>query len=181
MSLLAGIKNFIFQPQEEYVEIIDEIVEDDYDYVKEADKTSHFHSRERRVDRTTDTVVLPTKKGIGKSGTSGEIYSMPGIKDNHIIISTPENIDMAGGISDFLKMGKTVIVKMEDTDVKDAQRIMDFLSGVVHCINGEVHEVTSRIFVVAPKNMEVTEHLKEHLKANGIFAGFNFRSSSKSG
>jgi len=172
MGFAARVKDFIFQPPAEYreEEFFEEYVDDSfgggYGY---GDEPTTLRSGERRPDRAGDTVVLSKKTPVK---TGGEIYNMPGMKENHIVISCPENIHTASGISDLLKQGKTVIVKMEEVEVAEAQRVMDFLSGVVHCINGEVHEITNRIFVVAPKNTEVTEHLKEHLKANGIFSGF---------
>jgi len=170
MGLLDRVKSFIFEPghtDDTYEEVI---VEDfAYDYGERDDVIPISSGRRDRSDRSGDTVSLTPRKVSPK--IDNDITPMPGL-GSHIITIEPKNIDEAANICDLLKQDKIVVVKMEGVDQKDAQRVLDFLSGVTYCIKGQVHEVTNRIFFAVPQNVEITEHHKEQLKSHGIFSSF---------
>ncbi len=49
-----------------------------------------------------------------------------------------------------------VIINLENTDPKDAQRIVDFISGTVYALNGTLKKVSHQVFISAPNNVTVT-------------------------
>jgi len=197
MGLINSVKNFVFQKgyddddylyEDEY-----EMEEDDrYPRLRNDDAVTYIDSRRstsrdssaayrapeyrapeyRRSEKTSDTVSLTSRTPAPKQSEQDRIYTIPSATDVDIIVSDPLVFEDGLAICDLLKQRKPVIVNMENVDVKEAQRIMDFLAGVVYCVNGDIQEITSRIFIVAPENVNVSDHTKEHLKAQGIFSPF---------
>lgn len=49
-----------------------------------------------------------------------------------------------------------VLVNFTRLESEDARRIVDFLTGVVFAVNGEIKRVGDRIFLVTPANFEVS-------------------------
>jgi cell division inhibitor SepF len=178
MGLANRIKNFVFHTAYNEDDFEDEIIEETggYDGEWHDDGITHIDSRhfgrrtDARQDRRNDTIALTPKKTVNKIEKDSVVASAN--KDGFIIVASPDSINSAASTSNHLKEGKTVVVKVDAIDAKEGQRIMDFLSGVVHCLDGQVHEISNRIYILAPKNIEVSDHFKENLKANGIFSSF---------
>ncbi len=85
---------------------------------------------------------------------------------------TAENMTMTGGtgkmilleprafsesqqIADHLKKRNTVVVNMKRVTSEQAKRIIDFLSGTVYAIGGDLQKIGVGIFLCTPKNINV--------------------------
>ena len=67
---------------------------------------------------------------------------------------------------DFLKESKIVVINLEGLNVDVAQRIIDCISGASYGLDGKLEGVNDNIFILAPKDVEITGDLKNKL-ANG--------------
>ncbi|KRM87933.1 cell division protein SepF [Lacticaseibacillus thailandensis] len=56
-----------------------------------------------------------------------------------------------------------VLVNFSRMEPADAKRIVDFLTGLVFAINGEIKRVGNMIFLVTPANFEVSGNLAEKI------------------
>ena len=65
-------------------------------------------------------------------------------------------IDEAKQYGDLLLDRKTVLLNLESTSLEDARRLLDFLAGVVHAIDGKIEKVGKKTFVATPHNVDVT-------------------------
>lgn len=65
-------------------------------------------------------------------------------------------IDEAKQYGDLLLSQKTVLLNLESTSLEDARRLLDFLSGVVHAVDGKIEKVGKKTFVATPNNVDVT-------------------------
>lgn len=86
-----------------------------------------------------------------------------------VVVMQPENYDDAQEICDHLKNKKPVVINLEDIEKGDAQRIIDFLSGAVYALEGNIQKVTSGIFLIAPNNVDIMGDFKEELKNKNVF------------
>jgi cell division inhibitor SepF len=77
------------------------------------------------------------------------------VDSDRIELFTPVSFDEAQGIADQLKAGRAVIVNLTRLDSSQAQRTIDFLTGIVYAIDGKIQAVGSRIILCNPKNMDV--------------------------
>ena len=72
-----------------------------------------------------------------------------------VVIMQPETFDDARDICDHLKNKKPVVVNLETISKETAQRVVDFLSGAVYGLDGDIQKVSAGIFLVAPNNVDV--------------------------
>ena len=60
---------------------------------------------------------------------------------------------------------KSIIVNLEYVNKDVARRIVDFISGGVHALDGHIQKVSNAIFLVAPVNYEIASDLaREEIK-----------------
>ena len=70
----------------------------------------------------------------------------------------------AKDIAEFLRRKNPVVINLEKADRADTRRIVDFLSGVVYAIEGNIQKISNDIFLVTPYNVSVLGSFKEDLK-----------------
>lgn len=86
---------------------------------------------------------------------SANIVNLPGVNTSKMIVYRPVSYEDTQNIIDNLKSHKPVIVNMEQIEVDTAQRILDFMAGACYAVDGKVYKVSSRIFIVAPANIDI--------------------------
>jgi len=86
-----------------------------------------------------------------------------------VVVTQPETFDDAQDACDHLKNKKPVIVNLEEVDKELAQRIIDFLSGAVYGLDGNIQKVSSGIFVIAPNNVDIMSDFKDELRNKAVF------------
>lgn len=69
-------------------------------------------------------------------------------------------------ITETLLSNRTVVLNFEGLDVDVAQRIIDFISGSCFAIDGNLQKVSNHIFLVTPKNVEISGDLQELLSGS---------------
>ncbi|MDN5809675.1 MAG: cell division protein SepF [Staphylococcus equorum] len=67
-------------------------------------------------------------------------------------------------IADELKNRRATLVNLQRIDKVSAKRIIDFLSGTVYAIGGDIQRVGSDIFLCTPDNIEVAGSIKDHIE-----------------
>ena len=107
----------------------------------------------------------PEEKGFfGKK--FGKVVSMPGPQQVRMVITQPTSFEQSEEICNYLKEKKSVIVNLEYVNKDAARRIVDFISGAVHALDGHIQKVSNAIFLVAPVNYEIASDLaREEIKS----------------
>ena len=59
-------------------------------------------------------------------------------------------------VADHLLNRRTVVLNLENANKESAHRILDFLSGVVYSIDGNLKHVATNTFVITPNNVDVS-------------------------
>lgn len=78
-----------------------------------------------------------------------------------MILLEPRAFSESQQIADHLKMRNTVVVNMKRVTSEQAKRIIDFLSGTVYAIGGDLQKIGSGIFLCTPKNINVEGSISE--------------------
>ena len=86
----------------------------------------------------------------GKDTTSGKM-----------ILLEPRAYSESQQIADHLKKRNTVVVNMKRVTPDQAKRIVDFLSGTVYAIGGDLQKIGGGIFLCTPKNVNVEGTISE--------------------
>jgi cell division inhibitor SepF len=68
-------------------------------------------------------------------------------------------------IADELKNRRATLVNLQRIDKISAKRIIDFLSGTVYAIGGDIQRIGQDIFLCTPDNVEVAGSITEMLEA----------------
>ena len=83
-----------------------------------------------------------------------------------MILLEPRAFSESSQIADHLKKRKTVVVNMKIVTPDQAKRIVDFLSGTVYAIGGDLQKIGGGIYLCTPKNVDVEGSISEEDKNN---------------
>ena len=78
-----------------------------------------------------------------------------------MILLEPRAFSESQQIADHLKKRNTVVVNMKRVTAEQAKRIIDFLSGTVYAIGGDLQKIGVGIFLCTPKNINVEGSISE--------------------
>lgn len=85
----------------------------------------------------------------------------------------PTALEDAREVCDILLSGRAVVINMEGVHVDLAQRIIDFTSGSVFSINGNLQKISKYIFIVSPQNIGLTGDFSEVIENNQELSSLN--------
>lgn len=83
---------------------------------------------------------------------------------HEISVVKPVSLQEAQQAVDQLKFGQLVMCNVSELPVHSAQRIIDFLSGSVNILSGEVVKVGNGVFLYSLSEIEVAD-VQEHQSA----------------
>ncbi len=72
-----------------------------------------------------------------------------------MILMEPRAYSESQQIADYLKARNTVVVNLKRVTPDKAKRIVDFLSGTLYAINGDLQKLGNGIFLCAPNNVNI--------------------------
>lgn len=129
-------------------------VESDDDYYDDYDSTANSNIDDKGTSLTTTN-----------NNKKNKVVGMPGMQQVKVIISQPSTFEQSEEICEHLKEKKSIIVNLEYVNKDVARRIVDFISGAVYGLDGNIQKISNSIFLVAPFNYEITnEVMKEDIK-----------------
>lgn len=105
-----------------------------------------------------------------KKNPQGKVLNMNNNNNLKVVIQSPQNILEARELCDHLKSNKPVIMNVEGVDTPLAQRMVDFLSGAVYCLDGDIQKISTGIFLATPASIEITGDLKDEMRNKGVFS-----------
>ena len=99
----------------------------------------------------------------------GKIVNINATTQLKVVVVSPESFEEARDISDHLKQKKPVVINLESVEKDVARRIVDFLSGSVYAVDGNIQKVSAGIFLIAPYNVGIMGDFKDELRNKGVF------------
>jgi len=122
-------------------------LEDEYEYNEEDN-----YEEEEVVEP-----VRPTK-----SPSKQNVVSLQSVqKSSKVILFEPRVYAEAQEIADHLKSRRAVVVNLQRIQHDQAKRIIDFLSGTVYAIGGDIQRIGTNIFLCTPDNVDVAGNISE--------------------
>ena len=73
---------------------------------------------------------------------------------NKVIIREPNEYSDAQDIADCLKENFPVFINLQRLEKAQAKRVVDFLSGTIYAIDGDIKRVGTNLFLCTPRNVE---------------------------
>ncbi|MDR1704386.1 MAG: cell division protein SepF [Clostridiales bacterium] len=159
-------KGYDVKPPKEHVEEVE--IEDDHEVEQDTIRADErFTAAIERAELIGDR--RPRRAAIPTGGSKVHSFPKSSVHQNLMILE-PQSIDESGEISEYIKEGQIVIVKLEGLKFEAAQRIVDFLSGVVRALDGQIEHVSNKIFVVAPQHVDISSMINDDSREGGILA-----------
>lgn len=85
-----------------------------------------------------------------------KILPMAGtVATSKMVITKPSCFEDVEEIGSYLKQKKSVIVNLESVNKEDGRRILDFLGGAAFGLEGTVQKVSTLIYIMTPKTVEI--------------------------
>lgn len=137
---------------------------------REEDEFEEFEieEEEERAKPELRPIGTPRIKPVMSSG-AGRVVSMTATTELEVAVLQPATYEDASEIADRLKSKKAVVVNLEDLTKEDAIKVLDFVSGVVYALEGNIQKVSSGIFLIAPLNVSIAGDVRDELKNKGFF------------
>jgi len=75
----------------------------------------------------------------------------------------PYSFSEAAKIGETFKEGVPIVLNLTTTDEKQAQKLIDFASGMAFVTDGKLERITPRVFLLIPASIEFTESDRDQL------------------
>lgn len=85
--------------------------------------------------------------------------------ENKMILLEPRAYSESQQIADYLKNNSSVVVNLKRVTPDQAKRIVDFLSGTIYAIGGDLQKLGGGIFLCTPKSMSVEGKISDDAAA----------------
>ncbi|KAA0966590.1 cell division protein SepF [Sporosarcina sp. ANT_H38] len=108
----------------------------------------------------------PTKKQtVGELQQSATVVSLQSVqKSSKVILIEPRVYAEAQDISEHLKNKRAVVVNLQRIERDQGIRIVDFLSGTVYALGGDIQRIGTDIFLCVPENVEVAGAITDYFE-----------------
>ena len=84
----------------------------------------------------------------------------------HLVV--PRSFNDAQSIADKFKESVPVIVNLQGTEAELSKRLIDFSSGLTYALNGSMQRVADKVFLLTPRNVEVSAEERARLIDRGF-------------
>ena len=146
----------------------DDYVEDDYEEPAEAPAPRREKRRaapapvmeEEEEDYGFAPVPAVAASTAPATGFTGQILNMNASNKQEVVLFRPGTFNDTSKAADDLRNRKAVIVNMENVDKAMARRVVDFLSGCVYALDGDVKKIAQSAYLFCPHNMDIVGDLE---------------------
>ena len=98
-------------------------------------------------------------------GKKNKVVNMPQTQQVKMVVFQVTSFEQAETICNLLKEKQSVVVSFEYVNKDVARRVVDFISGAAHALDGHIQKVSNAIFILAPYNYEIANELaREEIK-----------------
>lgn len=122
--------------------------EDEYEYVEQERYQEEEYEEEQPFP--------------AKTHSKQNVVSLQSVqKSSKVVLCEPRVYAEAQDVADQLKNRRAVVVNLQRIQHDQAKRIVDFLSGTVYAIGGDIQKIGANIFLCTPDNVDVSGQISE--------------------
>ncbi|MBA3993995.1 MAG: cell division protein SepF [Cyanobacteria bacterium DS2.3.42] len=148
MSIVTKLKSFWFGPADNYDR---EDFEDLFDTTDEVYATNG----QLALDKAPmDAVKPPVRQPSSNYGSS--VVTHPSAQAaSEVLVIEPRQFEESIDIVEHLRGRKSVLLNLHMLDNENSQRVVDFLSGACHAIDGHQQRIGEGVFLFAPSSVVI--------------------------
>ena len=165
MSFWDNVKKFA-QPyaDDDYDDYDDEEMEEFEDEVEQpaprpARRTPSFASSVSNDTASSDYSAPAAASAPVSSGFSGQVLNMSSGKQE-VVLFHAKAFDDAAKAATELRSKRAIILNMENVDKALTRRVVDFLSGCVFALDGQVKKIAQSTYLFCPHSMDILGDLE---------------------
>jgi cell division inhibitor SepF len=135
--------------------------------------------RSQEFDDWTESAEAPERAPRVERGERGRVVEQRAARPHieavpnpnavrvHLIL--PRSFNDAQQIADKFKQGIPVILNLQSADTELSKRLIDFASGLTYALGGGMQRVADKVFLLTPRNVEVSAEQRAQLLERGGF------------
>ncbi|MBM7552837.1 cell division protein SepF [Thalassobacillus pellis] len=127
-------------------------LDDEYEYVEETVEDTEENEFASRQQHKSSEQKAPNVVSLKSAQSSARM-----------MLCEPRNYNEAQDIADHLVNRRAVVINLQRVDHQQAKRIVDFLSGTVYAIGGDIQKLGMQTFLCTPDNVEISGSISEIL------------------
>jgi len=97
------------------------------------------------------------------------IHPIPTAATGKVHLIEPSGFNDAEEIGEKFKADIPVIVNLQDMEPETAKRLIDFAAGLTYGLDGRIQRVADKVFLLTPRNVEVSAEERRRLQERGFF------------
>ena len=107
------------------------------------------YNQERvEYNRTSESAPQKTSTLPLVGGDEGRVQN--------VVLYSPKSFADVQTLIDFLKSREPSVIDLAGVGDSSAQRILDFLSGAIYALEGNIHRISGSIFLLTPSGVTIT-------------------------
>ena len=114
------------------------------------------------------------------SSSREEYHAENGVAGSKMMLLEPRAYSESQQIADYLKGRNSVVVNLKRVTPDQAKRIVDFLSGTLYAIGGDLQKLGGGIFLCTPNNVNVEGKISDDNTVTTASKGSKGKSKEKS-
>jgi len=127
-------------------------MEDEYEYIEEDVAYSETDSPSKHQDKKNVVNLASIHQSTSK-----------------VVLMEPKSYNEAQEIADNIVNRRAVIINLQRVEHQQAKRIVDFLSGTVYAVNGNIQKLGTETFLCTPDNVDVSGTISDKLEVEVEF------------
>jgi cell division inhibitor SepF len=122
--------------------------------------------REREFDDWTDPEPVANDR---TAVLRPRVAAVPSPASVRVHLVVPRSFNDAQQIADKFKESIPVILNLQSSDQDLSKRLIDFASGLTYALDGGMQRVADKVFLLTPRNVEVSAEERARLLERGGF------------
>ena len=108
--------------------------------------------------------------GAGVGGAS-HLRAVPDQRapQTRVSVVDPSSFNDAQALADRFKRQQPVILNLQNADGELSRRMVDFCAGLTYALDGQIQTVANRVFLLTPRNVEVSAEERKRLAERAFF------------
>jgi cell division inhibitor SepF len=135
---------------------------------RERPNVRRLSSRRRRDDIddifADDSPSEPRASALRSVGPPGN-----GRGDVRVHLVIPKSFNDAQDVADKFKDSIPVIINLQGSETDLSKRLIDFASGLTYALDGGMQRIADKVFLLTPRNVEVSAEERARLIEKGFF------------
>lgn len=105
--------------------------------------------------QSRDYTETESDQQTGARGRRNVVSLHSAQKQVRVMLAEPRSFDEVQNVADHLKNNRTTVVSLQRLPKEEAYRVIDFLSGTVYALNGNISKLSPETIICSPPNVDI--------------------------